>query len=163
IGDERTFSQDPKYVLRILSDIGVRALSPGINDPTTATDVLNVVERLLGYLAARNLGDGLQCDDAGELRVEFPVADWEDFVSVALDEIRLYGIQSAQVSRRLICVLETLIADVPEKRRPVLLDRLDRTRRAVAALYPDPDDRALALAPDAQGLGGTRPSVGTSD
>lgn len=58
IGVERTFSQDPKYVLRILADIGARALSPAVNDPTTATDVLNVVELLLRHLATRDLGTG---------------------------------------------------------------------------------------------------------
>lgn len=47
IGDERTFEQDPKYALRLLVDIAIKALSPAINDPTTAVQALDQIEDLL--------------------------------------------------------------------------------------------------------------------
>jgi uncharacterized membrane protein len=113
------------------------------------------VERLLVRLATRDLGSGVQCDDHGTPRVVFPTADWEDYVSVGLDEIRLYGTQSIQVSRRLVRVLETLASVAPEDRRPAMADRLDRLQNAITAAYTDPADRAQAAAPDPHGLGGS--------
>lgn len=155
IGVERTFSQDPKYVLRLLADIGARALSPAVNDPTTGVDVLNVVERLLGRLATRDLGDGVQCDAGGTARVLFPTPDWEDYVSVGLDEIRLYGTNAIQVSRRLVSLLQILIDEVPVTRRPALTERLQRLHQGIAETFTDPRDRAQAATPDRQGLGGS--------
>jgi uncharacterized membrane protein len=159
-GGERTFSQDPKYVLRILADIGARALSPAVNDPTTAVEVLNVVERLLALLATRDLGTGVQCDAAGVARVVFPTADWDDFVSIGLDEIRQFGTSSMQVSRRLISLLETLKDQVPEQRRAALTDRLRKVHRAIPDAFNDPDDRTQAATADRQGLGGFRGPLG---
>jgi uncharacterized membrane protein len=155
IGVERTFSQDPKYVLRLLADIGARALSPAVNDPTTGVDVLNVVERLLERLATRDLGDGVQCDAGGTARVVFPTPDWEDYVSVGLDEIRLYGTNATQVCRRLASLLKTLIDEVPETRQPALSERLKRLQRGIAETFTDPGDQAQAATPDRQGLGGS--------
>jgi uncharacterized membrane protein len=155
IGVERTFSQDPKYVLRLLADVGARALSPAVNDPTTAVDVLNVVERLLGRRATRSLGHGVQRDAGGTARVLFPTADWDNYVSVGLDEIRLYGTNAIQVCRRLVSLLETLIEEVPETRRPVLTERLQRLQRGMAETFTDPGDRAQAAMPDRQRLGGS--------
>lgn len=47
LGRERTIDQDPAFALRILVDIAIRALSPAVNDPTTATQVLNHIDALL--------------------------------------------------------------------------------------------------------------------
>ncbi len=63
LGRERTIEQDPAFAMRILVDIAIKALSPAINDPTTAVQVLDHVEALLGDLArteaARALRDRL--------------------------------------------------------------------------------------------------------
>jgi len=53
LGVERTFDQDPKYALRLLVDIGIRALSPAINDPTTAVQALDQIGDLLLRLGRR--------------------------------------------------------------------------------------------------------------
>ena len=160
MGVERTFTQDPKHVLRILADIGARALSPAVNDPTTAVDVLHVVERLLALLATRDLGTGVQCDPAGVARVVFPTADWEDFVSIGLDEIRQFGAPSMQVTRRLVSLLTSLADEVPEHRRADLTDRLRRVHHARPQVFTDPGDRTQAATADRQGLGGSRRPVG---
>ena len=52
LGTERTFEQDPKYALRLLVDIAIRALSPAINDPTTAVQALDQIEDLLLRVSA---------------------------------------------------------------------------------------------------------------
>jgi hypothetical protein len=55
-GQERSFHQDPLFAFRLLADIGLRALSPAINDPATAVRVLSTVESLLQVLVSRDLG-----------------------------------------------------------------------------------------------------------
>ena len=55
---ERTFEQDPKYALRLLVDIAIRALSPAINDPTTAVQALDQIQDLLLRLGRRRLEIG---------------------------------------------------------------------------------------------------------
>ena len=57
-GAERTFEQDPALAFRVLVDIALRALSPAVNDPTTATQVLDNVESLLRALVGRDLDVG---------------------------------------------------------------------------------------------------------
>ena len=44
---QRTIDQDPAFVLRMLVDIAIRALSPAVNDPTTAVQALDRIEGLL--------------------------------------------------------------------------------------------------------------------
>ena len=81
--------QDPRFAFRILVDIANKALSPGINDPTTAVLALDQIHRLLMYV-------GRGCLDAGQgVRRPWPVVrwgyrtpDWIDFVSLAVTEIR---------------------------------------------------------------------------
>jgi len=53
LGRERTLEQDLAFALRILVDIAVRALSPAVNDPTTAVQVLDDIEDVLLHLARR--------------------------------------------------------------------------------------------------------------
>ena len=57
-GPGRTIEQDPAFALRILVDIAVKALSPAINDPTTAVHVIDRIEDLLVLLAGRRLAGG---------------------------------------------------------------------------------------------------------
>jgi uncharacterized membrane protein len=80
---ERTFAQDPKYALRLLVDIASKALSPAINDPTTAVQTLDHIEDLLRRLGERHLEVGHVRDAGGVLRVIFPSPTWEDFLMLA--------------------------------------------------------------------------------
>ena len=68
-GQERTFRQDPLFTFRLLADIGLRALSPDVNDPATAVQVLDTVESLLLPLAPRDLDVAEVADDTGTVRV----------------------------------------------------------------------------------------------
>ena len=114
---ERTMHQDPAFGLRQLVDLAAKALSPGINDPTTAVQAIDQIHDILRRLAPRPLPAGRQADDAGHARLIFPTMDWDDFLSLAVDEIRLYGAGSLQVTRRLRGMLEDLLTIVSEDRR----------------------------------------------
>ncbi len=87
VGSERTFDQDPALALRRLADIALRALSPAINDPTTAVQSLDVIADLLRSLIHRDLGVVVVDGADRTLRVVVRLHTWEDFVGVALDEI----------------------------------------------------------------------------
>ena len=101
----RTFEQDPKYAIRLLVDIAIRALSPAVNDPTTAVQAIDQIEDLLRRLGRRQLDAGYARDAAGTLRVVFPVPTWQDYLALSFDEIRQFGATSIQVVRRLRAAL----------------------------------------------------------
>ena len=153
LGTDRTFEQDPKYALRILVDIAIRALSPAINDPTTAVQALDQVEDLLLRLGRCDLDTGRARDAAGAVRLVFPVPSWEDFLVLALDEIRFYGASSIQVMRRMRALLLDLHGQVQAERRGALERYLERVDKGIARAFDDGEDRKDALVQDRQGLG----------
>src|SRR5436305_9994614 len=91
LGSERTMEQDPMFAFRILVDIALKALSPAINDPTTAVLALDQVHRLLKAVGRRHLRREEISDDAGQTRLIFRTPNWEDFVNVACNEFRTCG------------------------------------------------------------------------
>jgi len=156
LGEERTFEQDPKYALRILVDVAIKALSPAINDPTTAVQSLDQIEDLMLRLGRRDLTAGRCRDARGELRLVFPVPCWGDLLTLAFDEIRFYGGSSIQVMRRLRALLQDLARQLPPERRPAVERYLERVDNGIRRAFEDLDDRKDALAEDRQGLGLSR-------
>ncbi|MGE5610945.1 MAG: DUF2254 domain-containing protein [Bacillota bacterium] len=162
IGHERTMEQDPAFVFRIIVDIASKALSPAINDPTTAVLAIDQLHHLLRTVGQRYLDDERIRDATGQVRLVYRTPGWEDFVQLAVTEIRHFGCESIQVARRLRAMLEDLIHTLPEDRLPLLRQELDLLRRSAARFFPDPEDRALAAVSDRQGVGGrTEDDVGT--
>jgi len=148
--------QDVAFGFRQLVDIAEKALSPGINDPTTAVQALDQIHDLLRRLAVAEYPTGYYVDEPGALRAMRPTHRWEDYLDLGLTEIRQYGAGSVQVQRRLSAVLADLslaTADAPLRAVPVDEHRKLLDRSIIAGLA-DPHDRALALIPDEQGLGG---------
>ena len=130
VGPERTFEQDPLLALRVLADIALRGLSPAINDPTTAVQALDAIDSLLRPLAVRDLHVGVVRDAEGLPRVTAPMPEWEEFVSVALDEIVPQASTSIHVHRRLERLLEDLARRAPAERRTAVETRLVKLRGA---------------------------------
>lgn len=157
LASERTFEQDPKYPIRLLGDIAIKALSPAINDPTTAVQAIDQIEDLMRRLARSDLDTGFEHDARGVLRLVVPMPTFEDYLSLAFDEIRQFGVTSVQVMRRLRAALNGLVetASTPERiaavrRYAAHLDRIiDRSEL-------DLEDKATALQEDRQGLGLSR-------
>ncbi|PWS35201.1 hypothetical protein DFH01_23135 [Falsiroseomonas bella] len=157
LGSDRTFEQDPKYPIRLLVDIAIKALSPAINDPTTAVQALDQIEDLLRRLARHDLADGRLADAEGVLRVVFPTPDWDDYLALAFDEIRVFGATSVQVMRRLRSALRGLAELVGESDRAEGVQRyLEHVDAAIENSAFDERDRAAARQEDPQGLGLTR-------
>jgi uncharacterized membrane protein len=156
LGRERTFEQDPKYAIRLLVDIGIKALSPAINDPTTAVQALDQIEDLLIRLGRRRLEIGTYCDASGNLRLLVTFPTWHDFLRLAFDEIRFYGATSVQVMRRMKALVNELISLLPEERQPELRQWQERLQSSVERSFVDRHDKLEASAEDRQGLGSTR-------
>jgi uncharacterized membrane protein len=156
LGQERTLEQDPTIAFRIMVDIANKALSPAINDPTTAVLALDQIHHLLHRVGLRRLDTGEVHDAAGRLRLVYRTPDWEDFVRLAVTEIRHFGGESIQVARRMRAMLESLIRTLPEERAALLRQELALLHRSAERSFPEPEDRALAEVSDSLGVGGTQ-------
>jgi uncharacterized membrane protein len=156
MGGDRTFEQDPEYALRLLVDIAIKALSPAINDPTTAVQALDQIEDLLRRLGSRRLEIGATRDNNGKLRLVIPYPGWEDLLDLAFEEIRFYGANSVQIMRRMKALITDLIAALPQERHAPLLQYRQRLDAAIGKAFEHPEDRQQASMEDRQGLGHTR-------
>ncbi|ARZ66846.1 hypothetical protein SMD11_1185 [Streptomyces albireticuli] len=153
VGVERTFHQDLGFGLRQLSDIAQRALSPAVNDPTTAVQCLDRIVQILAAVAGRPLGALRHYDRKGAVRLVQDLPGWEDLVDLGLAEIRGCAIGAPQVTRRLMAALDDLLRLAPEDRHPPLVRHRTLLRQAVDLAVPEPADREFALLPDRQGIG----------
>jgi uncharacterized membrane protein len=156
---ERTFEQDPKYPIRLLVDIAIKALSPAITDPTTAVQTIDQIEDLLRRLGQCELDVGHVLDAQGVLRVVFPVPTWEDYLELSFDEIRQYGAGSVQVMRRLRSALISIAHSVAsEERQQTIQKYLQHLDATIDRSTLDQQDRTLARQEDRQGIGLSRKS-----
>jgi uncharacterized membrane protein len=154
---ERTFEQDPKYPIRLLVDIAIKALSPAINDPTTAVQTIDQIEDLLRRLGQCELDAGYICDSCGIVRLIIPMPNWDDYLRLAFDEIRQYGATSVQVMRRLRSALLGLMSSLPAGERAKAVQRyIEHLDLAVEHSPLDAEDRFMARQDDRQGLGLSR-------
>ena len=154
LGRERTMEQDPLFSFRIMVDIGLKALSPAINDPTTAVLAIDQIHRLMRIVGNRDLGSDTIIDGLGRPRVVYHAPRWEDFVHLTCTELRMNGAANVQIARRLRAMLINLIDSVPPARRTALEQEGRKLTLAIEGAYRLPDDLALARVADSQGLGG---------
>ena len=157
VGDGRTITQDPAFAIRAMVDIAIRALSPAINDPTTAVEVLDGLETMLLALAWRDLERGRIADREGNVRLLFPNPDWAELLDLSLTEIRLFGAGSPQVARRLRSLLEDLGAHTPDIRKAAVNAQIERLDSAVRRAVSDPSELAYSLTADRLGIGTVAP------
>ncbi|WP_426244543.1 DUF2254 family protein [Nocardioides sp. LHG3406-4] len=130
-GAERSFDQDPMLAVRLLADIGLRALSPAVNDPATAVDAVDATEGLLCALAARELWVDDITDRAGVSRVRLVLPTWEDYLRTGVQDL-LPAASAPMVLERMQRLVTNLFAMSPPSRHTALngLDDQVRARRA---------------------------------
>jgi uncharacterized membrane protein len=131
-GVSRTFDQDPLLAFRLLADIGLRAVSPAINDPATAVQVVDAVVGLLVLLARRDLSVASVRSATGVTRVHLDVPTWDDFVSEGLDELLVASRNSPMVLARGLIALTGLAGHSPDDRAPEVRTRLGRVQEYLA-------------------------------
>ncbi|GIG56345.1 hypothetical protein Lfu02_07170 [Longispora fulva] len=152
-GRERTLHDDPSYALRLLVDIAIRALSPAVNDPTTAVQAIDRIVDLLADIGARPDAAGVHRDRRGVPRVIAEVPDFASLTRLAFTEIRRYGADAPQVSRRLLAALDDLAVILPPELTGVVAAHRELLAAAVRRAVPAGAELAIALTPDRQGLG----------
>ena len=144
-GFERTAAQDVGFGLRQLTDVAIKALSPGINDPTTAEHALGHSAALLCELAGRDLGARVLCDRDGDAVVVLRRPDLGDLLDLAVSGPRRYGASDPAVLTRLLALLGELAWCVDPSGIEVIAAQLARLRATVAAQdFDDTEMRELA-------------------
>jgi len=127
LGDERTIGQDPAFAIRIIVDIADKALSPAINDPTTAIQALDHLSDVLRLIGTTDLAPSpWRGDSAIRAGLVIPARGWEDYLTLGVTEIREYGSTSIQV------MLEELRDEVRTEHRPAAEEELARLKMTVA-------------------------------
>jgi uncharacterized membrane protein len=154
VGEERTIEQDPAFAMRIVVDTAIRALSPAVNDPTTAVQGIDVLEPIVRELAGRDLDASFVRGADGPVRLTWPSPDWEDVLDLAFDEIRAYGASAVQICRRMRAALEDLRATSTPSRHGAIDAQLARLDAAVVAAHGDDSPEAeVARVADRTGIG----------
>jgi len=160
LGKERTPVQDIEFWLRQLVEVGVRALSPGQNDPYTVIAAIDRIALSLKRMMDRAPARTTWRDDNGTARLRLPVSTFEGVLDAAFDQIRQYGAGHPAVVIRLAEKLAQLWPSASEAQKPAIekhlvlvleagrrnfeaeSDRADLERHLAAAL----DERAMAAA-----------------
>ena len=121
VGFERTSAQDIGFALRQLTDVANKALSPGINDPTTAIHALGHSSALLCELTRYRLGPHLLTDDQGIVRVVLRRPDLAELLELVAGQPRRYGAADPEVVTALFDLLRSVAwrASLPGQRAAV--------------------------------------------
>lgn len=131
-GPERTAAQDVGYGLRQLTDVVSKALSPGINDPTTAVHALGHTSSLLVELMSYQLGPTTLTGDGDVARVILAQSTFERHLDSAITQPRKYGASDPVVVASLYRLLGDLAWNAPAVYCPVIADQVERLRASVA-------------------------------
>ncbi|WP_413451860.1 DUF2254 domain-containing protein [Georgenia phoenicis] len=129
VADGRTMLQDVDFAIRQLVDIGLRALSPAINDPTTAVEVVLRLGSLMRFVLATREAPVAVRDREGRVLVQPWSLDHEEYVEHAFDQLRQTAVDQPHVVGTILRVLRMLVAHVREEGRPELAAPLERQMR----------------------------------
>jgi uncharacterized membrane protein len=152
LGHERTMYQDPRLALRQLVDIAIRALSPAVNDPTTAAQAIDRITDLVATVVHMPDPVDWYADDSDVARLKCGRNDLERLLLLSYSEVIRYGADSPQVIRRLRSAFDLLEPIA----RPDVLPVVTELRRVLdmAAVDALPGAfTALSAAADAEGFG----------
>lgn len=127
VGPERTMTEDPEFGFRQLVDVALRALSPSLNDPSTASQVVNRLHELLLALQPRDIPSPVVLGEGSAPPVIVPAPDWDAYVHLATSEIGAACRTLPQVRRQVAEMIESLMHEATPEQRPAL-------RRAQAEL-----------------------------
>ena len=105
LGPSRTLQQDVEFGILQIVDIALRAISPAVNDPTTAVTCVDQLSRLLIRFASREMPPSILYDPPGVARVAIEWIDFEGLLKSAFEQIRLYSTSDIAVSLRMLRAL----------------------------------------------------------
>jgi uncharacterized membrane protein len=155
IGSERTPVQDIEFSIRQMVELGLRALSPGINDPFTAMATLDRLQVSIARIMRRHEFPLHICDADGEVRLVLPNASFEGLVEASFGQFRHYAAGAPAVLLRLAECIAELLALADERHRAPLQEQLDLVMATARRHIEEPkdlkriEDRVLAALPPA--------------
>jgi uncharacterized membrane protein len=144
LGEQRTVLQDLAFPVRQLADIALKALSPSVNDPTTAETAMNGLTTVLVRLAAADEPASVRADDRGRARLVAQAPGLDDLVRLGFEDVRLFAASYPALTVRLLGLLERVeaaaarhgrVAEEPARQAALL-------RAAARAEEHDADDAA---------------------
>jgi len=168
LGPARTLQQDVEFGVLQIVDIALKAISPAVNDPSTAITCVDQLSRVLVRFAAREPPEPVLYDPPGVSRVTLQWPTFDRLVDAAFEQIRLYAQTDVAVSLRMLRALDDIAGTTPDRSyHEVLLDLGRRIVSGCAAKLTDRELRemrvrlaALERFPAAPQLQGTRESPG---
>ncbi len=131
LGRQRTMVEDVGFPIRQLADIALKALSPGINDPTTAQNAMEQLTTILVEFARRDRQPEILCDDGGEPRFILDLPDVGDLTREGFDQVRLGCGSHPGLAVRLMALLDHLRTVARSEGRPT--EEIARQQRLLAA------------------------------
>ena len=141
-GSQRISGQDVELAIHQLVEVAVRALSPGINDPFTAVNVINQLTASLSELAERSIPGGFHYDKDGNLRVIEEAVTFGKLIKASFDRIRQYGRTNVDVMIRLLEALTIIAGRAQTSEQKHALERqVEMIMRAGDETVPEPNDR----------------------
>ena len=142
LGPERTPEFDVEFGLVELSDIAVKALSPGINDPTTAMHCIDRLSEVLAALGMRGLPNPVRASDDDRVRLIVRDTSFERAVGLAFDQIRHFGADNPTIAKKLLEGLADLVRVVHVDARPALVAQARSIVAAAGRAVDDPAELA---------------------
>jgi uncharacterized membrane protein len=130
IGRHRTVDQDPAFGIRQIVDVAIKALSPGINDTSTAVMCVDYLTSILARLAGRQF-PSVHYYQGETLRVIAIVPSFEGLLAQAFDQIRSSAEENVAILARLLGALDTIGSLTI---RPSYLRALDEQLQYIAEL-----------------------------
>ena len=142
IDTHRTVHQDAAYGIRQIVDVALKALSPGINDTTTAINCIDFLGAILARLAQRSI-DTPYRSEGGQVRVVTRGPTFPSLLAEAFDQIRQNAEGNVAVLERLLQILEILVErTADDQRRRALRLQADVIGETAARSVPAALDRA---------------------
>jgi uncharacterized membrane protein len=141
LGPSRTLQQDIEFGVLQIVDIALKAISPAVNDPTTAISCVDQLSRLLIRFISREMPESLLYDLKGVARVSIRWIDLERLLDSAFEQIRMYSKTDIAVSMRLLRAFGDIVTATPDLALKTML--LERARRVVAGCEHRIDPEAL--------------------
>ncbi|MDJ0375899.1 DUF2254 domain-containing protein [Cryobacterium sp. PH31-L1] len=141
-GFERTSTWDAGFGLQQLLDVASRALSPGINDPTTAVHALGHISAVLCTLAARHTGPKLYVDEQDRPRVILNYPTFENLLDQVMRQVIRYAMDDPRTAERVVRMLRELSWVVgPGPHSSAVKTKVAAARIAIAAADLSDDEK----------------------
>lgn len=148
VGDERSLQQDAAFGIQQLVDIGVKALSPSINDPTTAMSAIDRVTDVMVTAGLHADAPRAFADADGVVRLEVPFPGFAELLALGLDQLRFYGAATPALALHLARALSLLRSSLPADRQPAVTEQARRLAEACTGIELERDRREALAAVD---------------